>query len=60
MKKYNLTFQFVETAEKAQALCDRVNAAYTCYMRKKHPAYFTPWKAADGSIKYNYVVFYRM
>lgn len=58
MKRYRLTFKFTETKEQAQAICDKINAGYTYYMRKKHPAHFTPWKASDGDSKYNFVVLY--
>ena len=58
MKKYRLTFEFAETREQAQALCEKINANHTYYMRKNHPAKFTPWKASDGDSKYNFVVWY--
>lgn len=58
MKRYRLTFEFTETREQAQALCDKINAGYTYYMRKNNPAHFTPWKASDGDSKYNFVVWY--
>lgn len=38
--------------------CEKINAGYTYYMRKNHPAHFTPWKASDGDNKYNFVVLY--
>ena len=58
MKRYRLTFEFAETREQAQTLCEKINAGYTYYMRKNHPAKFTPWKASDGDNKYNFVVWY--
>ena len=45
--RYRLTFDFHDTAEQAQAFCDRINE--NRYLRKNHPAHFTPWTSRDGS-----------
>lgn len=58
MKRYRVTFKFTETKEQAQEFCDKINAGYTYYMRKNHPAHFTPWKDAEGKSSYNFVVWY--
>lgn len=60
MRTYRTTFDFVETEEQAKQLCERINKAYTYYMRKNHPAHFTPWKDAEGKSTYNYVVWYQV
>lgn len=49
MKKYNLRYKFFNTQEEAQNFCSMHNASATAYMRKKHPANFTPWRSKDGS-----------
>ena len=56
-RAYRLTFDFVETEEQAQALCDSINARQTRYMRKKHPAHYTPWDSQDG--EHIFIVWYR-
>lgn len=43
MKKYNLTYEFFDTEEQAQAFCDRENASGTAWKRTKNKAHFTPW-----------------
>lgn len=60
MRTYRTTFNFVETEEEAKQLCERINKSYTYYMRKTHPAHFTPWKDAEGKSTYNYVVWYQV
>lgn len=55
--KYHPTFHIVDTEEQAIAFCNRINSQYTAYMRKKHPAHYTPWSSNDG---YNgFVVLYQ-
>ena len=58
MKKYQSTFEFVDTEAQAAALCNRINAGYTPYMRKHHPATFTPWESLDNKTS-KFVVFYK-
>ena len=48
MKKYQLTFEFHSTEEQAAAACERLNKTATPYMRKHHPAHYTPWESLDG------------
>lgn len=48
MKKYNLTYQFFDTEEQAQAFCDRENASGTAWKRAKHKAHFTLWRSMNG------------
>lgn len=59
MKRYRLTFEFTETREQAQELCDRINASYTRYMRTHHPAHFTPWEAQEEKSNKRFVVWYQ-
>ena len=60
MKKYRLTFDFTETEEQAKALCNRINSNYSYYMRKNHPAHYTPWTAQDGTSEKHFVVWYQV
>jgi hypothetical protein len=60
MKKYRLSFDFVETEEQAQTLCNRINANYSYYMRKNHPAHYTPWTPQDGKSNKKFVVLYQV
>lgn len=45
--RYNLTFDFTDTEAQAKALCDRLNARATRYIRANKPAHYTPWEARD-------------
>ena len=56
-KKYHLTFKFCDTEGVAQALCGEINANATPYMRRKHPAHYTPWDSRDGK-EHCFVVWY--
>lgn len=56
-RRYRYTFDFVDTQEQAQALCDRINAGYTRYMRKNHPAHYTSWESENGQ-EHKFVVWY--
>lgn len=56
MKK-QYTFDFVNTEEEAQKKCEAINTRQSYYMRKKHPAHYTPWTSKDGS-EHLFVVFY--
>lgn len=58
MKKYNLTFEFADTEEKARTFCNAINRNYTRYMRKNHPAHYTPWSSQDGK-EQKFVCWYR-
>lgn len=57
MKKYRYTFDFVDTETQAIKLCDSINKKLTRYMRKKHPAHFTPWNSLDNT-EHKFVVWY--
>lgn len=56
-RKYRYTFDFVKTEAEAVKMCEQINKESTYYMRKKHPAHFTPWAANDGSFT-GFVVWY--
>lgn len=59
--RYRLTFDFTETEAQAKALCDRLNARATRYIKTKKPAHFTPWEARDrqGNVtEQKYIVWY--
>lgn len=60
MKKYRLTFAFAETEEKAREMCEAINKRYTYYMRKNHPAKYTPWSPSEGESNYHFVVWYQV
>ena len=60
MRKYRTTFEFTATEKEAQELCDRINANYTRYMRKNHPAHYTKWDAQDGKSNMHFVVWYQV
>ena len=45
-RRYRKTFEFCETEEEAQAFCATQNKSY--YIRKHHPAHYTPWSSRDG------------
>lgn len=45
--KYNPSFHIVDTEEQAKAFCERMNNQSTYYMRKHHPAHYTPWSNAS-------------
>ena len=49
MKRYKLTYTFIESEEGAIRFCEYENALGTRYKRKKYPAHYTPRAANDGS-----------
>jgi len=52
MKHYQLTFKLIENDEQAaKAFCDEINKGYTYYMRKHHPAHYTPYFIPDNDHK---------
>ena len=55
--KATMNFRFVNTEAEAVALTEQRQAQATRYMRKKHPAHFTPWESQDRSTK-KFVVFW--
>lgn len=56
--RYRKTFEFAETQEQAKALCERLNASASQYIRKNKPATFTSWQSKDKNDKAHYVVWY--
>lgn len=48
--KYQQHFYFVDSEDEARAACARENAEGSYYKRKHHPAHYTPWSSADGSV----------
>lgn len=56
MKK-QYTFEFTKTEEQAINLCNRINKRQNYYMRKHHPAHYTPWSSQNGK-EHLFVVFY--
>ena len=47
--RYRLTFKFADTEGQAKAFCDMQNRSYSYYVRKNHPAHYTPWSSQDGT-----------
>ncbi len=54
-RRYRTTFQFFDTEEEAKAFCDKENL--NRYIRKKHPAHYTPWVSQDES-EHKFVVWF--
>ena len=54
-KKYQYRFKFVDTEEEAKEFCEAQNRQATRYMRKNHPAHYTPWNSRD---EYKFVCWY--
>ena len=48
-RRYQKTFIFCDTAERAQTFCNEYNKNSSAYIRRKRPAHFTPWISQDGS-----------
>ena len=46
--RYRESFKFKNTEKQAIEFCDRMNKQATPYVRKHHPAHFTPWNSLDG------------
>lgn len=46
-RRYQTTFQFFDTEDQAAAFCRTENR--NPYIRRKHPAHYTPWSSADGT-----------
>ena len=61
MYRYRYTFDFTDTEAQAKALCARLNATATKYIRKNKPAHYTPWEARDaqGNItEHKYIIWH--
>lgn len=54
-KRKQLWFDLVATEDQAKGLTTRINNDYSYYMRKHHPAHYTPWTSSDGK-EHAYVV----
>ena len=54
-RRYRKTFDFVDTEEEAKAFCATQNK--NRYLRKNHPAHYTPWVSQDGK-EQKFVVWY--
>lgn len=57
-KRYQFWYEFTETEEQAKAICSRINATLSKYMRTKHPAHYTPWQSSSKTDKAHFVVWY--
>ena len=47
-RKYYKTFEFCNTEQEAQTMCENINRTATRHIRMKHPAHYTPWSSTDG------------
>ena len=56
--KYRYTFEFTETEPQAKALCDRLNARATRYIRQHKPAHYTPWQSNSKEDTAHFIVWY--
>lgn len=45
--RYKKSFKFFDTEEDAIEFCATENKNY--YIRKNHPAHYTPWVSKDGT-----------
>lgn len=54
-KRYSMTFKFFDTEEQAKSFCDNENL--NRYIRKNHPAHYTPWTSQDGT-EHKFVAWY--
>lgn len=58
-KRYMSWFEFVKTEQEAKNLVDLLNSRATPYMRKNHPAHYTPWTDSKTKIAQFVVWSYR-
>ena len=56
-KKYITTFEFFDTEEQAKEFCETKNMNSSYYVRKNHPAHYTPWSSQDGT-ENKFIVWY--
>ena len=54
-----LLFEFADSEQQAQAICERVTKTQSRYMNKKHHAKVTPWTSQDGK-EHKFVVWYHV
>ena len=45
-KRYRKTFKFFDTSDQAKVFCDNENLIH--YIKKHHPASYTPWSSECG------------
>jgi len=57
-RRLQLTFDFVDTTEQAQSLCEKRNKESSRYCRRKYPAHYTPWISSDGN-EHKFIVWYK-
>ena len=50
--RYQLAFRFADCETEAAAMCAEWNRRATPYMRKKHPAHYTPWNCPEEPGKF--------
>lgn len=55
---YQTMLKFFETAEQAKRFCDSYNKSATAYIRKNHPAHFTPWQSSSPTDTAHFVAWY--
>lgn len=53
--RYRKTFTFANTEQEAQTLCAEFNR--NPYLRRKHPAHYTPWTSRDQT-EHKFVVWH--
>jgi hypothetical protein len=58
MKKYHLGFTFAATEGEARRMVEQFNSEATPYMRKRHPAHFTPWQSSSQTDPAHFVVWH--
>lgn len=46
-RKYQLWYEFAKSEEDAKRLCKLRDSQATPYMRKHHPAGYTPWNCRE-------------
>jgi len=47
MRRYKMTFEFLDTELQAKQFCDKQNQ--NKYIKQKHPAHYTPWSSSNGN-----------
>lgn len=55
MARYRKTFKFCETENEAKRFCESENK--NRYIRKHHPAHYTPWSSQDGK-EHKFIAWY--
>lgn len=45
--RYGRSFRIFKTEAEAKGFCAEVNAS-NAYLRRHHPAHYTPWSSQDG------------